>query len=399
VIVDYLASPKYGVIPGGGVNWKGVGWRNGKGYANGGLVRSGPQPVDPMDWIDKYMGGPDGGGLLYGDYQTWVGRSGNIHVSDPAENANGGLIRGPGTGTSDSILSRVSNGEYIVRASETRKHLGLLHAINDGTLPKFANGGMVQPIPMVPGFQPPPVQPPPPPPPPPVVPDATKMPGAVPEPKPTAPQVTPEATMPMPETAPNPLEQVSGVGEQLGSALGGIGGVTQGAQSPAGADPSGDPRAVMAQAPKNLDHNHPAVSGAINAGASAVAGAITTAMQAASIAGMGMSSGASAAAGPAIGAASGLISGVSQAAGGAINGAVNILSSLMVGTLSSSPGGTGGAYGTPLLPQGKNPQGFNGGGGQVVNNWGGVTTSNPDEFYKIQQRKELQNASPFLARR
>jgi hypothetical protein len=155
----------------------------------------------------------------------------------------------------------------------------------------------------------------------------------------------------------------------------------------------------MAQAPANLDHNHPAVSGAISAGAGAVAGAITTAMQAASIAGMGMSSGASAAAGPAIGAASGLVSGVAQAAGGAINGAVNILSSLMVGTLSSSPGGTGGAYGTPLLPQGKNPQGFNGGGGQVVNNWGGVTTSNPDEFYKIQQRKELQNASPFLARR
>ncbi len=346
-MIDYLASEKYGVIPDGGVNWKGVGWRNGKGYAAG------------------------------------------------------GAISGPGTGVSDSILARVSNGEFIVRASETRKHLGLLQAINEGTLPKFNNGGLVQPMPLVPGFQPPAPPPPPPPPPtPPVVPDATKVPNAaVPEPQPTAPQVTPEPLAPTPDPVTDPLEQVSGIGDQIGSALGGIGGVTQGAQAPAGADPAGDPRAVMAQAPANLDHNHPAVSGAISAGAGAVAGAITTAMQAASIAGMGMSSGASAAAGPAIGAASGLVSGVAQAAGGAINGAVNILSSLMVGTLSSSPGGTGGAYGTPLLPQGKNPQGFNGGGGQVVNNWGGVTTSNPDEFYKIQQRKELQNASPFLARR
>jgi hypothetical protein len=52
-----------------------------------------------------------------------------------------------------------------------------------------------------------------------------------------------------------------------------------------------------------------------------------------------------------------------------------------------------------MLPNGKNPEGFGGGQSGVVNNWGGVTTSNPDEFYRIQQRKELQNASPLLARR
>lgn len=50
--------------------------------------------------------------------------------------ADGGLIRGPGSGTSDSILARLSNGEYVVRAAAVRK-LGLaaLNAINQGRLP------------------------------------------------------------------------------------------------------------------------------------------------------------------------------------------------------------------------------------------------------------------------
>ena len=55
--------------------------------------------------------------------------------------ANGGLIKGEGTGTSDSILARVSNGEYIVKASATKRFLPLLEQINN--TPKFANGGLV----------------------------------------------------------------------------------------------------------------------------------------------------------------------------------------------------------------------------------------------------------------
>lgn len=64
--------------------------------------------------------------------------------------AAGGLISGPGTGTSDSILAfgsggplRVSNGEYVVRADQTAKNLGLLEAINSGSYPGFASGGQV----------------------------------------------------------------------------------------------------------------------------------------------------------------------------------------------------------------------------------------------------------------
>ncbi|WP_431999335.1 phage tail tape measure protein [Streptomyces sioyaensis] len=61
----------------------------------------------------------------------------------------GGQIRGPGTATSDSILAlfpsgpaMVSDTEYVVRAAAVRRYgLGLLNAINRGTLPKFAGGG------------------------------------------------------------------------------------------------------------------------------------------------------------------------------------------------------------------------------------------------------------------
>jgi hypothetical protein len=57
--------------------------------------------------------------------------------------ALGGMISGPGTGISDSILARVSNGEYVVNADATRKSLPLLEIINSGKLPGFAGGGLV----------------------------------------------------------------------------------------------------------------------------------------------------------------------------------------------------------------------------------------------------------------
>jgi tape measure domain-containing protein len=54
--------------------------------------------------------------------------------------AEGGLLSGPGTGTSDSILARLSNGEFVVNAGATAKNIGLLTRINSGT--KFAAGGL-----------------------------------------------------------------------------------------------------------------------------------------------------------------------------------------------------------------------------------------------------------------
>ena len=58
--------------------------------------------------------------------------------------AAGDMVRGPGTGTSDSILARLSNGEFIMKAAAVQ-HYGpdLLRQINERRLPRFAEGGAV----------------------------------------------------------------------------------------------------------------------------------------------------------------------------------------------------------------------------------------------------------------
>ena len=59
--------------------------------------------------------------------------------------ATGGLLVGPGTGTSDSMLARVSNGEFVVRAAVVSQPgvLSHLSALNSGNVPKFNAGGLV----------------------------------------------------------------------------------------------------------------------------------------------------------------------------------------------------------------------------------------------------------------
>jgi tape measure domain-containing protein len=58
--------------------------------------------------------------------------------------AGGGRIRGPGTGTSDSIMAWLSNDEFVIR-ERAAKHYGysFLNALNNLRLPKFASGGRV----------------------------------------------------------------------------------------------------------------------------------------------------------------------------------------------------------------------------------------------------------------
>ncbi|OWK27582.1 peptidoglycan DD-metalloendopeptidase family protein [Sphingomonas dokdonensis] len=61
-----------------------------------------------------------------------------------------GLIRGPGTGRSDSILALVggqmpilvSNGEGIVNERAVQQYWPLIDAMNKGTFPRFADGGL-----------------------------------------------------------------------------------------------------------------------------------------------------------------------------------------------------------------------------------------------------------------
>lgn len=58
--------------------------------------------------------------------------------------AEGGLVRGPGTETSDSISALLSDGEFVVNSRSTRLFQPLLSAINDfGLQPQFAAGGIV----------------------------------------------------------------------------------------------------------------------------------------------------------------------------------------------------------------------------------------------------------------
>lgn len=54
--------------------------------------------------------------------------------------ATGGYFTGSGTGTSDSNLAKISNGEFIVNASATRKNRALLEAINSGERVSTSSG-------------------------------------------------------------------------------------------------------------------------------------------------------------------------------------------------------------------------------------------------------------------
>ena len=58
--------------------------------------------------------------------------------------ASGGKLHGPGTGTSDSILARVSRGEWIIR-EQAAKFWGddFMRSINTLRMPSFASGGSV----------------------------------------------------------------------------------------------------------------------------------------------------------------------------------------------------------------------------------------------------------------
>lgn len=67
-------------------------------------------------------------------------------ILKPQKKARGGLIMGPGTSMSDSILARLSRGEYVIRAQAVKRYgVGLLNMLNGMNLPRFATGGLVPP--------------------------------------------------------------------------------------------------------------------------------------------------------------------------------------------------------------------------------------------------------------
>jgi hypothetical protein len=83
-----------------------------------------------------------GGGTDSGSQTTKP--MGTINVNAQRK-AQGGLITGPGTETSDSIPAFLSNGEFVINARSTRMFQPILSAINGygQNTPSFAGGGLV----------------------------------------------------------------------------------------------------------------------------------------------------------------------------------------------------------------------------------------------------------------
>ncbi|TVZ96526.1 phage tail tape measure protein [Streptomyces sp. BK340] len=76
-----------------------------------------------------------------------VGATGGLYTGKQFRYADGGLVQGPGTGTSDDVPAPwLSNGEFVIKASAVKKYgEGFLQRINDGDYegPKYARGGKV----------------------------------------------------------------------------------------------------------------------------------------------------------------------------------------------------------------------------------------------------------------
>lgn len=105
-------------------------------------------------------GSGSGGGLLgflgslFGGGSSFAALPAIGPVPTPRPFADGGRVFGAGSGTSDSILARLSNGEFVVNAKATQRWLPLLEAINDNTasaraanLMTFSDGGLASRLP------------------------------------------------------------------------------------------------------------------------------------------------------------------------------------------------------------------------------------------------------------
>jgi TP901 family phage tail tape measure protein len=85
---------------------------------------------------------------LVAEYQKAIAAQATFRgISTPAGTvpkayATGGKIIGPGTGTSDSILARVSNGEAVIPASSVSRYPGLVNQLISGNVPGFFEGGI-----------------------------------------------------------------------------------------------------------------------------------------------------------------------------------------------------------------------------------------------------------------
>ncbi|MGE7415430.1 phage tail length tape measure family protein [Methylobacterium tarhaniae] len=112
------------------------------------IAKMGDRAIDTL--LNMAFGSNGGGGAGGGGAGGLIGSLiGALSGSGAVKAATGGRVSGPGSGTSDSIAARLSNGEYVVNAASTRANLPLLEAINSGRARRFATGGLVGAMPSV----------------------------------------------------------------------------------------------------------------------------------------------------------------------------------------------------------------------------------------------------------
>ena len=119
--------------------------RFGAAIAAGAAVASGLATVKKIVSVQVPNAPGGGGNLTQTTPSAPAERPSAINVSAaPIKFAVGGLVRGPGTETSDSIPAMLSDGEFVVNARSTRLFQPILSAINaSADLPGFAMGGLV----------------------------------------------------------------------------------------------------------------------------------------------------------------------------------------------------------------------------------------------------------------
>lgn len=112
------------------------------------------KPLERM--LTGFLGGGGGEGIggfgnffssLFGgggsaSASTAAGGWGSLPTTGGLWLADGGIVKGPGTGTSDSIVARISNGEAVIPARAVAANRRLVEALVSDRLPKFADGLM-----------------------------------------------------------------------------------------------------------------------------------------------------------------------------------------------------------------------------------------------------------------
>ena len=87
--------------------------------------------------------GPILAGIIGGMGAVQIANIAGVEVPAPQSYAVGGIVKGPGTTTSDSIPAMLSNNEFVVNADATKEYLPLLQAINSGKVSAYSGGGYI----------------------------------------------------------------------------------------------------------------------------------------------------------------------------------------------------------------------------------------------------------------